>query len=224
MKKLEPIIVGQEQPKIDQINAEKEQAIPLLLDVWNAFKECPFYDPQADLHTLLLNHDSLKRDYIQKLVREMHPVPEGSVLQLDVSKEAEKYQLPTPKLDIAISHARAFFSNSTINLKFFSVKRNKIVCDDKEVEKYMDRYTTKAYTPLGINVYEKGNKAMQAMMEFQEALDEAGAEMRFLHKLHPAQVNRLFTLDNDGQYKWNPAIFKRIQKKAAVMEPVEEGQ
>lgn len=224
MKNLEPIIVGQEQEKIEQLNAEVEKAMPILQEAWNAFKKCPFFDSEVDLHRLLLNLDSLRRDHIHKLVREMHQIPEGSVLQLDVSKEAEKYQIPTPELDIAVSLAKSHFNNNTINLNLFSVKRNKIVCDSKAVDAYLDRYTTKAFTPLGINAYEKGVKAMKALAEFQNALNEAGAEFLFLHKLHPVQINRFFALDEAGDYKWNAAVFKRIQKRAVLLEPKDEAQ
>ena len=150
----------------------------------------------------------------------MHPVPEGSILELDVTEESKKWKIPTPALDRAIAEVNEFLDQRSINLSYFELKNGAVKVRKTAVEKATKRYILTAETDWDIEYVEALESYAKASKKLDDLVRPAG--MIFQHKLHPPQLYRFFDLDSDGNLKPNPDAFRRLKKIMARQEqPVE---
>jgi len=217
-KQNSPIIIDQDQNEIDRINGGVEIVFSFLQRAVAEFKKCPFYDPEADLPTIVQNHEGLRSAYIHKLVREMYPVPEGSVLELDVTEESKKWKIPTPQLDLTISEINKFTAQSNINLSFFELKTGRVEVRENVVKAATDRYIRKVDSKRGRRYIELSKVAISALKEMDDLTRPTGTII--LNQLHPVQLARIYKYDGE-EYADNPHLIMKMEKQWLLMEEEE---
>jgi len=214
MKKLEPIIVDQDQLMIDEMNEGIDTAIPVLQQAWDAYSESAFFDQSTTLETLIQSPELLKQTYKLELVKEMHPTPENSVLELDATEEAKKWKLPTPQLDMALAQVNDAFEGNRINISFFTVKSDQIIVREDTVQNYISRYIDVAETEWEILLVKKSQKFTAAMTDLDAHLKKARVDVTFLNERHPLQIHKWFVKKED-KYSLNPQRFRSLKSAMA---------
>lgn len=209
------IIIGEDQALIDALNDSVEVGQVLLQTVINEFIKVPFYDAGADLPSIIQKHEFFRKSYIQHLVMEMHPVPEGSVLELDIDREALRYKIPTPSLDQAIVEVNQF----GVNLPFFELKNGKVNIRTEAVQRATDRYRTVVKSKHGLRYLELSQKIMVELKELDSLARPTGTIL--LNRLHPLRLDRFWKEDGDD-YIVIPQFMRRIEKYWARIEEEEK--
>jgi len=218
MKK--PIIIHQDLEKITQLYSSIEEAIPFLQRAWDAFKESKFFNSSVALSYLIANHENLKFQYKMKVASKLTPVPEGLGVEVDETDAVKRYKVPTPELDQAINQVKEVFDRTGINYSYFGIKSDKVIVNDQAVAKLTARHTIAAETDREIEFYKQANSFINAATKLDKFLKSNRIDQMFLIKLHPIQISRWLVMD-EGKYKINPQVFRRISKQLARLE-VEE--
>jgi len=214
--KNKPIIIDQDQVEIDKITSAVETALPLLQKAVDEFQRCAFYDSETDLSTIIQNLEGLRRAFIYEQIRAKFPVPEGSVLELDVEAEAKRWKVPTPQLDRAVAEIIQLIGQNGINLSFFMLTNGAVKVQKAVVEKATKRYILTAESDWEQEYIADLKLFAEVSKRIDERVRQAG--MIFQHKLHPPQLYRFFDLDSDGNLKPNPDTFRRLKKQMARQE------
>ncbi len=217
MKKQPPleIVIGEDQALIDALNDSVEVGQVILQTVIDEFIKVPFYDPDADLPSIIQNHEFFRKSYIRQLVLDMHSVPEGSVLELNIDREAERYKISTPSLDQAIVEVNQF----GVTLSHFQFTNGKVTVNEEAVQRATDRYRTVIKSKQGLRFLELSQKIMVELKELDSLARPTGTIL--LNRLHPLQLDRFWKEAEDG-YAVHPQFMRRIEKYWARIEEEEK--
>jgi len=187
------ILIFQDRNRIEQEKARIEEAIPLIQDSWDLYKQLPYYDKSHDLKTIIGGLDPIIQAHRLQLAKNL----DFGGQKINLAEASKLVLLPESNMfDHALNLVKQRLEKVSIDY-FVLDSKGKVIINQEVYQAFVDQNSLYAGTPEEKAVWKEYNKLKASLLSFDKVLRKE-ADMPILNPTGIAPLQKWFAVSRAG--------------------------